>query len=130
MAPRHVRTSTGFGLAGHGYELAEASGVTLDITVNTLPLLPGTIECLRGGHLTRANETNADHTGPVTLVDEDVDTMLLGVVYDPQTSGGLLISLPSDRASAFAQACADEGVTATRIGDVRERAEHVLRFRA
>lgn len=96
-----VTDITGFGFAGHACELAEASRVTLRITASLLPVLPGARALIRAGFKTRATATNRAFTaarmGGVEAID-DVDRDLL---FDAQTSGGLLISVPEHNADAM-----------------------------
>ncbi len=97
----HAATDiTGFGLAGHALQLARASGVGLSIRASSLPALPGALECLEKGILNRAHKTNSDY------VSAEVDTTGLSdsarwLLMDPQTSGGLLLSVPKASAQAI-----------------------------
>lgn len=94
---------TGFGLLGHAYQMAKASRVSFEIYSGKIPKLPGSLTTLKQEHLVRAHFTNADYVkdhvdyGSTT---EDIRCLL----NDPQTSGGLLLSVPSDRAF---HVCAD-----------------------
>src|SRR5206468_9750188 len=93
-AGAHAATDiTGFGLAGHAYEMAEGSRVTLVLELSRLPLLPGVSSLVRRRFLTRASATNASHVAPALRVEGRPDPVLLDVFYDAQTSGGLLISV-------------------------------------
>ena len=107
---------TGFGLAGHALEMARASEVTLSIDLDRVPLLPGVPELMQGDNRTRANETNQAHVAlDATLPDHP----RLDALFDPQTSGGLLIAIAGDRVEALVSALHDAGDTvATIIGAV------------
>jgi selenide, water dikinase len=83
---------TGFGLIGHGSEMAIASGVTLEIETSSVPLLPGAVD-LAAANIPGGGRTNAQHFGPDVRVLPGVSTDLLAVMHDPQTSGGLLASI-------------------------------------
>ena len=84
---------TGNGLIGHAWEMARASGVGLEIAAASLPLLPGLLDRVRAGHVTRGGRSNRAFVG-AALAWEGVDPLLQDVLADPQTSGGLLLALP------------------------------------
>jgi selenide, water dikinase len=108
---------TGFGLIGHGSEMAVASGVTLEIDTASIPILPGALD-LASANVPGGGRTNAEHFGPDVLVSPTVSEDLLTLLHDPQTSGGLLASIDlahADAAEALLQQV--EPVT-RRIGRV------------
>jgi selenide, water dikinase len=108
---------TGFGLIGHAFEMAAASGCTLEIEAASVPLLPG-VRALVNGNVPGGGRTNADYFGKDTRISDTLDADLTQLFYDPQTSGGLLIAVD---ASAIDQALAllhEDGVAAVRIGRV------------
>jgi selenide,water dikinase len=110
---------TGFGLAGHAYEMAQGSGVTLVIDLQHLPLLPRVGELVRKGYFTRASKTNASFIAPGFRLEGKPDRVLLEVFYDAQTSGGLLIVVPAGKVERLVTACQAKGtLTATVIGEV------------
>ena len=91
-----VTDVTGFSLMGHGMELAKASRVKLKIYASQLPILAGAIEAVEQGHITRGDKSNRTYTEGFTTIGR-VNTMIQHICYDPQTSGGLLITVkPSD----------------------------------
>jgi selenide,water dikinase len=103
----HAATDiTGFGLAGHSVQMASASGCGFLINPDHLPLLMGTEESLRAGFLTRAHTTNRTYTAPKIAWEISSDAALRWegvmreIVVDPQTSGGLLLSVAPQHASA------------------------------
>jgi selenide,water dikinase len=113
---------TGFGLAGHACELASASKVTLAIEVERLPILAGAYDLVAGGSKTRANASNRSFCQPLMRVADSVDPVLLELLFDAQTSGGLLISVAADRADALIDLVRAGGAMAfCRIGTVCER---------
>ena len=83
--PHAVTDVTGFGLAGHVAEMAEASGTAVEIDLGALPLLPGALKAAATG----------------LEVDEDADELRVDLCLDPQTSGGLLASLSPENAEAL-----------------------------
>ena len=113
---------TGNGLVGHAWEIAQASGVRLIIDAAAVPLLPGAIQAAEAGHLTRGERSNRGYVGDA-LSWGAVPAALQSVLVDPQTSGGLLFSLPAADAERLVAA----GV-GTRVGTV-EPGEAALRVR-
>ncbi len=109
---------TGFGLLGHGYEMAHASGCALEIESNRVPVLPGARE-LAEGNVPGGSRTNVEHFGAHVRVDPGVDPRLVQLLYDPQTSGGLLVSLDPGHADAAIEALLTGGVPTARIGAVK-----------
>jgi len=89
---------TGFALAGHGLEMATGSGVTLVIDLAKLPLIAGVERLDVMKFRTRASKTNREYTEPHTHVEGTPDPARVEFVYDAQTSGGLLISVPAAKA--------------------------------
>lgn len=92
---------TGFGLIGHAFEMAKASGVTLNIDSKAVPLLPDVLELISQGMLTRGDKNNRVYVGETVRIEESVSGELQSALYDPQTAGGLLISLPASNAAKF-----------------------------
>ena len=91
---------TGFGLIGHAREMALASGVTLEIDSGTVPLLPGALDYARAGALPGGLKNNRDFASCDVAVRGNLEPEIESLLYDPQTSGGLLISSPSPLAGA------------------------------
>jgi len=112
---------TGFGLAGHGTEMARASQVTLAIRASKLPLLTGVLE-IAAANRSGGTGSNEEHFSDGISVDPAVAPDIVAVLYDPQTSGGLLIATAADAADAAARALSEAGVPAARIGTA-ERAD-------
>ena len=108
---------TGFGLIGHASEMAVASSCTLEIDAAAVPLLPGVRELVQG-NVPGGGRTNAQYFGPEARISADLDPELVQVLYDPQTSGGLLVALHPDHAGEAANALHAAGVPAARIGRV------------
>lgn len=122
---------TGFGLAGHVFEMAKGSGVSIMIELSKLPLLPGAEAFARKPYLTRASATNAAYVAADLHKDGLLDPARLEFFYDAQTSGGMLISVPSERGDQVVDYCTKKGVTtATIIGEVLERRDKALVLRA
>ena len=92
---------TGFGLIGHARELALASGVTLEIAVDRLRFLPGAFEYARAGAIPGGLKNNREFASCVVETARVLPAEVEDLLYDPQTSGGLLISLPEADAAAL-----------------------------
>ena len=109
---------TGFGLIGHGTELAVASGVTLTIQAGQVPMFEG-VRALTRENRSGGMGSNQEHYSGAVQADPGVDDDLMSLLYDPQTSGGLLIAVNPGFAAVAAEALQAAGVRATRIGLVR-----------
>jgi selenide,water dikinase len=124
MAPGTVHACTdvtGFGLAGHATELAAGSGVTIDLEAEKVPLFPGLAGIAiqnRSGGLT----SNQDHFGPGVDVAPGVRPELVPILFDPQTSGGLLIAVDTVVEAEVARRLTSAGAGAWRIGRVSSAA--------
>ena len=92
---------TGFGLLGHGYEMAKASNVTLKIRATEVPLLPDVLELIEQKMLTRGDNNNRDYVGETINFNPRVSRKMQSALFDPQTAGGLLISLEAEKAEDF-----------------------------
>jgi selenide,water dikinase len=92
---------TGFGLLGHTFEMARASRVTIEIDSGTVPLLPEVLELIRQGMLTRGDRNNRVYVGDAIDISDRVSDEMQSALFDPQTAGGLLVSLAADKASEF-----------------------------
>jgi selenide,water dikinase len=124
----HAATDiTGFGLAGHSFEMALGSGVTLVLHLSKLPLFPRVEAFARKPYLTRASATNASYVERELKKEGKLDPVRLEFFYDAQTSGGLLISLPEDQADGAVAAAKSKGASATCIiGEVVERRDKAI----
>jgi len=89
---------TGFGLLGHAFEMAKASGVTFEIESEKVPLLPDVLELIKQKMLTRGDRNNRVYVGETVRIDEGVSREMQSALFDPQTAGGLLISLEESKA--------------------------------
>lgn len=114
---------TGFGLLGHAYEMAKASGVTLKIDSNSVPLLPGVLDLIRQGMLTRGDKNNRVYVGETVEFSPNVSGEMQSALFDPQTAGGLFISLPRENADDYLAAVPE----AVIVGNVVEAGEFLIR---
>ncbi len=120
---------TGFGLAGHGFEMAKGSDVTLQMELDQLPLMREAKEMYLRGMSTGVNLANRALVGSSIRFPEGLKPKEREIVFDPQTSGGLLVALPENEADAAVLALQQAGVTdACRIGRVTEKQDTSLVF--
>lgn len=127
----HATTDiTGFGLGGHAREMADGSGVTIELEISRLPVLPGADALAAAGYMTRASKSNRQYLEQHMRIESTADRGLLEFVFDAQTSGGMLISLPEDQAEAARTYLQNEGAAAAEIvGRVREREDVAIVLR-
>ena len=112
---------TGFGLAGHGSQMARASGATLAIDATKLPVFDGVL-AMASSNRSGGMGSNEEHFGGTIQIDPAVDGALASVLFDPQTSGGLLVAVSRDAADAARRALAAANVDAAQIGTVEAAA--------
>jgi selenide,water dikinase len=118
----HAMTDvTGFGLIGHAREMAIGSGVSLQIFASQVRLLPGALECVRGGFVPGGLNANRDFAESCVQYGDGMSADVVTLLYDPQTAGGLLISVASPDAGRLVAALHNSGVPAAAIGDVTEK---------
>jgi len=117
FSPGAVTDVTGFGLLGHAYELADRSGVRVMLEAASLPALTGALDAAAAGVRTGGDRRNRDFAGPYVEA-EGVGEETLALAYDPQTAGGLLVSLPADKAVVLQAAFAASKLFLCRIGRV------------
>jgi selenide,water dikinase len=126
----HAMTDiTGFGLIGHARELALGSDVSLEIHAKEIPLLPGALECARAGHIPGGLNANRDFAECVVSYETKISDELRALLFDPQTAGGLLISIAGTNAPRLQQQLGAAGVEAKLIGSVHPAAKPLIRIR-
>ena len=108
---------TGFGLAGHGSEMAAASKATLRIAAGEVPVFPGT-RAIAAANRSGGMASNEEHFGGRVRIAPEVPVDLVPLLFDPQTSGGLLIAAAGPSGDRVAAALRGAGVSAWIIGDV------------
>ena len=109
---------TGFGLIAHAREMALASQVSLRIFSGMIPLLEGALDCVRAGHIPGGLAANREFAECVVGYDAGVPEEIKTILFDPQTAGGLLISVAAHEANELANALVEAGVPAVEIGEV------------
>jgi selenide,water dikinase len=108
---------TGFGLVGHATEMALASGVVVQIDVGRVPLLEGALDLVEQ-NTPGGGRTNKDHFGGGVRVEGTLDTRKVQLLYDPQTSGGLLVAVAPESLPAAMDRLRGAGVAAHEVGVV------------
>jgi selenide, water dikinase len=117
--PHAVTDVTGFGLLGHAHETAERSGVRLVLEARSWPALDGALEVALAGERTGGDSRNRDFAAAQVSAD-GVPEELLALGYDPQTAGGLLVSLPAEQGAALVAELATRDLFVRRIGRVEQ----------
>jgi selenide,water dikinase len=115
-----VTDITGFGLAGHAFEMAKASGVKIVIEIDAIPIMDEALEMYRKGMNTGVNDFNRRLVAAGTRIERKLPPWHEQIFYDPQTSGGLLFSTPADTAGVLLEAIRKAGAASAEIiGRVR-----------
>jgi selenide,water dikinase len=110
---------TGFGLTGHSLEMAQGSHVRITIDTTALPLLPNAVQLCGDGFTCGGTQSNASFTAGRIRYADTIGQDMIGLLNDPQTSGGLLISVPAVRLEEMTAFIAESGALATNlVGEV------------
>lgn len=120
---------TGFGLLGHAYEMAQGAQATLDIQADAVPVLPGVRQWAEMGLLPEGMYRNRTFAEPGVHAEPTVDAAVQDILYDPQTSGGLLIAVAENQAQALCEHLADAIPCAHIIGQVLPRQDAYVHLR-
>jgi selenide,water dikinase len=119
---------TGFGLIGHAREMALASNVSLVFQSAKIPVLQGALDCIHAGHIPGGLKANRDFAECLVGYDATVPDDIRTLLFDPQTAGGLLISISAEDAGALARSLQDAGVPAVEIGQVTAHTKPLIRI--
>ncbi len=117
---------TGFGLIGHSREMALASDVSLVFQSAIIPVLEGALDCIRAGYIPGGLKANRDFAECLVGYDPSVPADIRTLLFDPQTAGGLLISVSTEDAGPLRRALQDAGVPAVEIGEVLPRTKPLI----
>ncbi|MBA3355972.1 MAG: selenide, water dikinase SelD [Pyrinomonadaceae bacterium] len=112
---------TGFALLGHAWEMAKSSGVTIELDSKAVPLLEGALELAAQGMLTSGDKTNREYVGKDIEVEDSIGKETRSLLFDPQTAGGMLISIHPERATHLLARLRENYPEAQVIGHVLER---------
>jgi selenide,water dikinase len=121
---------TGFGLIGHAREMALASGVSLRLYADRIPLLEGALECVRAGHIPGGLKANREFAECMVGCEEGIGEEIRTLLYDPQTAGGLFIAVDRAQSAALLHALQSAGVSATEIGEVTAQTKPLITVQA
>ena len=123
----HAATDvTGFALLGHAWEMARGSNVTIEIEAARVPLIPGALELAAQGLLTSGDKSNRAYVGDDIEIGVEVSKPISSLFFDPQTAGGLLISIDKSSADALLARLQETYPDASRIGRIAQRGAHAL----
>ena len=119
----HAATDvTGFGLVGHGLNIARASGLCLEIRTADVPLFPGALELARKGTFSGGMKKSRTALKDEVEIGSGLEEALVGLMFDAETSGGLLIVVPEERADALERELRARDVLVQQIGSFRRHA--------
>jgi len=125
----HAMTDvTGFGLIGHAREMALASHVALRFFSKDIPVLPGALECIRAGYIPGGLNNNRDFAECMVGYEAPISAELKTLLFDPQTAGGLLISILEDDCEELVLEMQVAGIPAHYIGNVTESQKPLIRI--
>jgi selenide,water dikinase len=125
-AVHSVTDITGFGLVGHAREMALGSNVTIELDHTRVEPLPGALDAVRAGCVPGGLKNNIEFASCAVSLATGVPPEFETLLYDPQTSGGLLISLDAAQAPALESALRAAGVPVSIMGRVIGRGEHAI----
>jgi selenide, water dikinase len=123
----HAMTDvTGFGMIGHAREMALASDASLGLYAYRIPVLAGALECIHAGYIPGGLNNNRDFAECVVEYESGVAEDLRTLLFDPQTAGGLLISVASEDSAQLVRSLNTAGVPAVEIGEVLPRTKPLI----
>lgn len=123
----HAATDvTGYGILGHGFEMAVGSEVSLHIYYDRLPLLPNVLKYAEAGALTGGAEANREYLQTAVKISSLLSKAQTDVLFDAQTSGGLLIAMPDTGADSFVEEAGERGLTIEQIGIVEQKGQFAI----
>jgi selenide, water dikinase len=118
---------TGFGLVGHASEMAVASGCTLEIEAARVPIIEGAL-ALAEGNIPGGGRSNRQHFSLSARISQGLDPRIIDLLFDPQTSGGLLVAVSPDALLAATDRLEAAGVPAARVGRATGRGEAAVQI--
>jgi selenide, water dikinase len=123
----HAATDiTGFGLAGHCYEMVKGSQVTMEFSMDRIPIMKEALEMYQKGVTTGVNNFNRELVAGAIRFEEDFPPWRKEIVYDPQTSGGLLVAVPESQGESLLKALQSAGIRrASLVGKVKPLSDGV-----
>jgi selenide,water dikinase len=126
FAVHAITDVTGFGLIGHAREIALASRVSLRFNTSRIPLLDGALECVRASHIPGGLNANREFAECVVGYEGGIAEEVKTILFDPQTAGGLLISVASEDTPRLIRKLIEAGVPAVEVGEVRSEGKPLI----
>jgi len=118
FTPSACTDITGFGLAGHLLEIAKGSRKQIQLTTGSIPFIPQAVEYAGMGLIPAGTYDTQKFCAQNIMIDSSVKQVVSDLIFDPQTSGGLLISIPRNQAMECMNAMVDQGIAAAIIGEI------------
>jgi selenide,water dikinase len=118
---------TGFGMIGHAREMALASKVSLRLYAGRIPLIDGALDCVRAGHIPGGLKANREFAECVVGYENGISDEIKTMLFDPQTAGGLLISVTAEDGVELTRALNAAGVAAVEIGEALPEGKPTIR---
>ena len=129
LAGAHAATDiTGFGLVGHAYNIAKASKVTLRFDTQDLPMFPGAVALARDGVISGGSGRGREAIGEHVSIGKGVDSTIADILFDAETSGGLLICIPESAETRLQDELAKLDVMVQRVGNVVSAGSHRIKL--
>jgi selenide,water dikinase len=123
----HTMTDiTGFGIVGHICEVAKASHITVHLDHRSLPLLPGAVQYSRAGYCSAGLTSNRNYFEKYVVISSAISSDLQNILFDPQTSGGLLIFADPSNTPALLDSLRTEKIDAVEVGFTSDAGDHLL----
>jgi selenide,water dikinase len=117
---------TGFGLMGHAYEVAKGSQVSLKIKASKVSIMPQVFELLAQKIMTKGDRYNRAYVGENIIFSPEVTPLMQSVLFDPQTAGGLLISVAAEKADILLEKIKSQAIQISEIGEVQEYKDKLI----
>jgi selenide,water dikinase len=130
VAVNSMTDVTGFGLIGHAREMVLASNVSLRLHAGSIPVLQGALECVRAGFIPGGLNNNRAFAECVVQYADGISEDMKALLFDPQTAGGLLISVAPEDSARLMQSLKDAGVPAVQIGEVLNKTKPLIAVQA
>ncbi|HEY6251159.1 MAG TPA: selenide, water dikinase SelD [Candidatus Angelobacter sp.] len=127
----HVHSATditGFGLVGHAREMALGSGVSIHLYADRIPVLEGALECVRAGFIPGGLKANREFAECLVGYGPGITEEIKTILFDPQTAGGLLLSVAREDAAPMLAALKAVNVPAVEIGEVFPQEKPLIRI--
>lgn len=116
---------TGFGLVGHSCEMISGSGLGLEIDFNSLKLLPGALDCVKKGAVPGGTKKNMEFRGSFVENLDSLDECIKSIIFDPQTSGGLLFTINKVQANDILNRLKDDSIDAYIVGKITNNSNKI-----